>query len=104
MADLDAAASAAEQFVQTLPRAPQRRRLWSGGWRDVPARGLEQRADENSGSPVGQGDLAAGSIRQLLTDKQEFLLAFAREKLFYLKRPEQSTLYFEGLALAGLDA
>ena len=38
----------------------------------------------------------------LLADRPDFSVRFARRKLFYLKKPEQLQLYLDGLALAGV--
>jgi hypothetical protein len=40
----------------------------------------------------------------LLEQCPDFSVEFARRKLFYLKRPEQLELYFDGLADAGVPA
>jgi adenylate cyclase len=44
----------------------------------------------------------AAAARRLIAAKPEFSVAFAREKLFYLKRPEQIDLYLSGLTRAGI--
>jgi TolB-like protein/class 3 adenylate cyclase len=43
--------------------------------------------------------LALGDLKRV---KQEFSVRFAREHLFYLKRPEQIDMYLEGLRKAGV--
>ena len=44
----------------------------------------------------------ATMVEQLLSEQASFTVAFARQKLFYLERPEQLQLYLDGLAKAGL--
>ena len=51
---------------------------------------------------LGRVDEAQKAARKLLSEKPGFSTAFARRKLFYLKRPEQLQLYLDGLALAGV--
>ena len=51
---------------------------------------------------LGRIDEAQKAARKLLSEKPGFSTAFARRKLFYLKRPEQLQLYLDGLALAGV--
>jgi tetratricopeptide (TPR) repeat protein len=51
---------------------------------------------------LGRRDEARESIQRLLAEKPGFSCAFARRKLFYLRRPEQLQLYLDGLRLAGL--
>lgn len=51
---------------------------------------------------LGQKEEARDAVRLLLIQRPGFSLAFARRKLFYLKRPEQLEIYFEGLARAGV--
>jgi TolB-like protein len=48
---------------------------------------------------LGEARRAAG---KLLKQKPGFSLAFAKRKLFYLKRPEQLRIYLDGLAKAGV--
>ncbi|MGI9355070.1 MAG: tetratricopeptide repeat protein, partial [Rhizobiaceae bacterium] len=43
-------------------------------------------------------------VERLLAERPEFTRAFAKKKLFYLKRPEQLQLYLEGLGKAGVSA
>jgi hypothetical protein len=43
-------------------------------------------------------------VGTLLAKRPGFNLEFAREKLFYLKRPEHLQLYLGGLAEAGIPA
>ena len=45
---------------------------------------------------------AGRSVEKLLAEKPGFTTAFARRKLFYLKRPEQLKLYSDGLRMAGV--
>ncbi|MHA1151317.1 MAG: adenylate/guanylate cyclase domain-containing protein [Alphaproteobacteria bacterium] len=47
-------------------------------------------------------DEAERAIARLLTEKPGFSCAFARRKLFYIKRSEQLALYLDGLRKAGL--
>lgn len=49
-------------------------------------------------------DEARAMAQRLQAENPRFSLAFAREKLFYLKRPEQIALYLEGLERAGVPA
>lgn len=51
---------------------------------------------------VGDAGQAKAAIGDLLQAKPEFSLAFARRRLFYLKRPDQMDLYLTGLSKAGL--
>jgi len=51
---------------------------------------------------LGRIDEAQKAARKLLSEKPGFSTAFARRKLFYLKRSEQLQLYLDGLALAGV--
>ncbi len=51
---------------------------------------------------LGRLGEAHGAVGQLLRECPEFSLAYAQEKLFYLKRPEQLARYLEGLAAAGV--
>lgn len=44
----------------------------------------------------------AAAARRLAAARPEFSVAFAREKLFYVKRPEQIELYLSGLTRAGI--
>ena len=46
-------------------------------------------------------DEARRSVADLLAEKPGFTTAFAKRKLFYLKRPEQLKLYLDGLRMAG---
>ena len=41
-------------------------------------------------------------VERLLKEKPGFTRAFAKRKLFYLKRPEQIEVYLEGLTKAGI--
>lgn len=47
-------------------------------------------------------DEAKRAVARLLQQNPRFSLSFAREKLFYLKLPEQIELYMEGLKKAGV--
>jgi adenylate cyclase len=49
-------------------------------------------------------DEARRSVEKLLVENPAFTTAFAKRKLFYLKRPEQLKLYLDGLAMAGVPA
>jgi len=51
---------------------------------------------------LGRVDEARGMKERLLRESPLFSRAFAREKLFYLKRPEQIELYLKGLEIAGV--
>jgi TolB-like protein len=51
---------------------------------------------------LGDNESAQRSVTQLLKERPDFTLEFARKKLFYLKDPEQLRIYLEGLALAGI--
>ena len=47
-------------------------------------------------------DEARRSVEKLLAENPGFTTAFAEQKLFYLKRPEQLKLYLDGLLMAGV--
>jgi hypothetical protein len=49
-----------------------------------------------------QREQAAAAVEELLKMKPGFSVGFAKKQLFYLKRPEQITMYIEGLRKAGL--
>lgn len=51
---------------------------------------------------LGDGRQAEMALAELLRVKPHFSLAFAREHLFYLKRPEQIEIYLTGLRLGGV--
>jgi len=51
---------------------------------------------------LGRIEEARHTAARLLRDNPQFSIAFVREKLFYLKRPEQVQLYLEGLQRAGI--
>ncbi|MDP6690059.1 MAG: BTAD domain-containing putative transcriptional regulator [Alphaproteobacteria bacterium] len=53
---------------------------------------------------LGRESDGAAARAALLRLQPEFSLAFAKAKLFYIKRPEQLSLYLEGLRKAGLPA
>jgi TolB-like protein len=50
----------------------------------------------------GRADDAARAVADLLDECPGFSIAYARDKLFYLKRPEQRELYLTGLRAAGV--
>ena len=43
-------------------------------------------------------------VERLLHEQPAFTCAFAEKKLFYIKRPEQLSLYINGLKQAGVPA
>jgi len=49
-------------------------------------------------------DEARRSVENLLSENPAFTTAYAKKKLFYLKRPEQLKLYLDGLEMAGVPA
>ena len=49
-------------------------------------------------------DEARRSVENLLAENPAFTMAYAKKKLFYLKRPEQLKLYLDGLEMAGVPA
>lgn len=51
---------------------------------------------------LGDKEQARGAVKELMQIKPEFSLAFARERLFYLKRSEQIETYIDGLRKAGV--
>ena len=51
---------------------------------------------------LGRDTEASQTVQRLLQQNPKFSLAFAREKLFYLKLPEQIELYMKGLKKAGV--
>lgn len=51
---------------------------------------------------LGRPEEARAAVARLGAQEPRFSQAFARRKLFYLKRPEQLELYLNGLALAGV--
>jgi TolB-like protein/class 3 adenylate cyclase len=51
---------------------------------------------------LGDAKQAESAVRELLQLKPGFTLAFAREHLFYIKKPDQLALYLDGLRRAGL--
>lgn len=53
---------------------------------------------------LGRMDEAADAVQAVQAQRPGFSLAFARDKLFYLKRPEQLDLYLGALAEAGVPA
>ena len=52
---------------------------------------------------LGRSAEASDAAAQLLEKKAVFSCAFAKKKLFYIKRPEQLALYLDGLRKAGLE-
>ena len=52
---------------------------------------------------LGRDQEAKQTVKKLLQQNPRFSLAFAKEKLFYLKMPEQKEMYIEGLKKAGLN-
>lgn len=53
---------------------------------------------------LGRDQEAQIAVRRLLQQNPHFSIAFAKEKLFYLKMPEQIELYIKGLEMAGVPA
>lgn len=53
-------------------------------------------------SHLGQQEEAKKSVKKLINENPEFSINFARENLFYLKKPEQIELYLDGLRKAGI--
>ena len=51
---------------------------------------------------LGRQDEASQSVAKLLAEKPGFTCAFAKRKLFYIKRAEQLALYLDGLRKAGV--
>jgi tetratricopeptide (TPR) repeat protein len=51
---------------------------------------------------LGDETQARSAVGELLRLKPEFSMAFARERLFYLKRPDQIETYLDGLRKAGV--
>ena len=51
---------------------------------------------------LGRSQEAERAVNRLLQQNPHFSVAFAKEKLFYLKRPEQIELYLNGLQMAGV--
>jgi TolB-like protein/class 3 adenylate cyclase/lipoprotein NlpI len=51
---------------------------------------------------LGDDDQARSAVNDLMRLKPEFSLAFARERLFYLRRAEQIETYIDGLRKAGV--
>jgi adenylate cyclase len=51
---------------------------------------------------LGREQEAKNAVKRLLQQNPEFSVDFAKEKLFYLKMPEQIELYLTGLRLAGV--
>ena len=52
---------------------------------------------------LGRLEEARRAVGNLLEQKPGFSLAFAKRKLFYLKRPEQLRIYLDGLEKAGVQ-
>jgi hypothetical protein len=51
---------------------------------------------------IGEAAQSQGAVKDLLRVKPNFSVAFARERLFYLKRTDQIETYLEGLRKAGV--
>jgi tetratricopeptide (TPR) repeat protein len=51
---------------------------------------------------LGREQEAQATVKRLLQQNPDFSIAFAKEKLFYLKMPEQIELYLKGLKMAGV--
>jgi TolB-like protein/Tfp pilus assembly protein PilF len=51
---------------------------------------------------LGRSAETSDAVTQLLAKKAGFSCAFAKKKLFYIKRPEQLDLYLDGLRKAGV--
>ena len=51
---------------------------------------------------LGREQEAKNAVKRLLQQNPDFSVAFAKEKLFYLKMPEQIDLYLKGLEMAGV--
>jgi len=51
---------------------------------------------------LGRTQEAEHTAKRLLQQNHQFSVAFAKEKLFYLKMPEQIELYLKGLQMAGV--
>ena len=51
---------------------------------------------------LGRQDEAGQAVAKLLAEKPGFTCAFAKRKLFYIKRAEQLALYLDGLRRAGV--
>lgn len=51
---------------------------------------------------LGRQQEAENAVKRLLQQNPTFSISFAREKLFYLKMPEQIELYVKGLQMAGV--
>ncbi len=52
---------------------------------------------------LGDDTEATSAVRDLLTDKPDFSLDFARTHLFYIKRSDQLEIYLDGLRKAGVS-
>ena len=51
---------------------------------------------------LGDAEQARIALNELMRVKPQFSRSFARDRLFYLKRPEQIEIYLEGLAKSGV--
>jgi TolB-like protein/class 3 adenylate cyclase len=51
---------------------------------------------------LGDERQAGGAVKELMQSKPEFSLEFARQHLFYVKRPDQIETYIDGLRKAGV--
>ena len=52
---------------------------------------------------IGDAKQAEAAVKDLLQTKPEFSLAFAKQHLFYIKRPDQISRYLAGLEKAGVN-
>ena len=51
---------------------------------------------------LGREQEMKNAVNRLLKENPKFSIEFARQKLFYLKMPEQIDLYLKGLEMAGV--
>jgi hypothetical protein len=51
---------------------------------------------------LGKTTEVSKSVSQLLREKPNFTIEFAKQKLFYLEDPAQLDCYLKGLSLAGV--
>ena len=51
---------------------------------------------------LGDERQAESAVKELIQSKPEFSVEFARQHLFYVKRPDQIETYIDGLRKAGL--
>jgi tetratricopeptide (TPR) repeat protein len=52
---------------------------------------------------LGDENQAQSAVKDLMQSKPEFSLDFARDHLFYIKRPDQIETYLHGLRKAGVE-